>query len=255
MELAYDFPVETQQLYTADGKKANRVAVVRTDTNEILSTVSESYRLVHHREIFDLANDYMNKIGKPTVKYHMVNNGAKIVGEYTFKEIYEDVKKGDTVGLRLYFVNSYDTSCSISTSIGGLRLVCTNGMVVRGAEYNTRYRHSSSFIENGKLINVELPKPENVILSFKNGFEDWRRFSQINLDNDAVEAYRQRAIDDGVISSTIEKKAPDLEEQTAWGLYNNFTWYITHAEKSTASQLGKMTRYNKVANWFNEVFV
>jgi hypothetical protein len=252
MEQAFNFPVETQPLFTADGKKSDRVAVVRTDTNRILSTVGQGYKIVHHSEIFSLADDYMRTIGQPDVKYHTINNGARIVGEYTFKEVYEDVKKGDTVGLRLYFLNSYDGSSSISMSVGGLRLVCTNGMIVPGAEYNTKYRHSGNNIINGKLINVELPKPENVILSFKNGFDSWRKLASIELDD--VETYRRKAIEEGIISAAVEKKVPTLEEQTAWGLYNNFTQYITHEERSTASQTGKIMRYNRVATWFNEVF-
>ena len=252
-ETNFNFPVQLQDCFTADGKRVDRKAVVRTDTNTVISDVSPNYKLVHHSELFHMAEEYMKTIGPCTVKYHQFNNGARLLAEYTFKDIASDVKKGDVVGLKTYFANSYDGKSSIRLGVAGIRLACLNGMVVAGANKEASYRHMGNHIQDGRLVNIDFPEAKHVIGAFERGAKHWQHLSQIELSPEQINAYQEQAVGEGIITPKIIETT-DIEEFTAWGLYNKFTEQITHKERATSTLNGKIQRFNKVANWFEEVF-
>jgi hypothetical protein len=252
-ESNFNFPVETQELFTADGKRVPNKAVVRTDTNKVLSVVSQNYKLVHHSELFHMAEEYMKTIGPCNVKYHQMSNGARLMAEYTFKDIAADVKKNDVVGLRTFFINSYDGKSSIRLGVAGIRLACLNGMVVSGATNEASYRHMGDHIQDGRLVNIDFPEAKHVLGAFQRGAKHWEHLSRIELSPEQIKHWQDMAIQEGIITPLIEKH-DDIEEFTAWGLYNKFTEQITHRERATASAQGKIQRFNKVANWFEDVF-
>ena len=249
----FDFPVETQALFTADGKKSSRKAVVRTDLNKIIGEVGANYKLVEHRPIFEKAEAFIKTFGVPEIRYSSINHGAKIVGTYTFKDITGDVKVGDKVGLQIIAVNTHDGSQSVKISLAGLRLSCLNGNSIRDSEFNAAYRHTGKNIENGIITDLILPQPEMLMGSFQGAFKDWRRWATIKLTESDMHDFRAKAIDEKIIASKI-LEGGEFEENTAWGLYNKFTWHISHREKETASVLGKMSRLDKVSKWMTETF-
>lgn len=249
----FNFPVELQDCFTPDGKSVNRKAVVRTDTNTVISDVSVNYKLVHHSELFHMAEEYMKTIGPCTVKYHQLNKGARLLAEYTFKDIDVAVKKGDTVGLKTYFANSYDGKSSIRLGVSALRLACMNGMVVANANKEASYRHMGNHIQDGRLVNIDFPEAGHILQAFERGAKHWQTLSNIELSPEQIKHWEDIAVQEGIITpKIIENK--DIEEFTAWGLYNKFTEQITHKERATASIQGKLLRFNKVANWFEDVF-
>lgn len=252
--LEFNFPVQLQNCFTEDGKPITRRAVVRQDTNAVISDVSPNYKLVHHSELFDMAGEYMKKIGPCAVRYYQFNNGARLLAEYTFKDIVADVRRGDVVGLKTYFANSYDGKSSIRLGVAGIRLACLNGMVVAGANKEASYRHVGNHIQNGRLVNIDFPSAEHVLDAFQRGAKDWKKLSEIELSKEQVETYQDQAVVDGIITPKVLESS-DIEEFTAWGLYNKFTEQITHKERATSTLQGKLQRFNRVANWFEDVFI
>lgn len=251
MSEVYDFPVELQDLFTSDGKQSARKAVVRTDMNKIIGEVGANYKLVNHRPIFEKAEAFIKTFGTPTIKYTSINDGAKILGTYTFKEVTEEVKVGDRVGLVINAVNTHDGSQAVKLSLGGLRLTCLNGNSVMDAEFNASYRHTGKNIEGGQILDLVIPQPEMVMGAFQGAFKDWRQWAVQPLSKDDIGVFKQRAVEEGIITSKILTTPENLlEDYTAWGLYNQFTWQITHGEKDTASPINKMSRLNRVGKWF-----
>lgn len=250
----YDFPIEMKELYTKDGLLSKRKAIVRTDTNKLIADVSNTYQLVEHKYIFDIANEYMKKFGKPEINFHQSREGAHIIGEYTFKDIGAEVQKNDIIGLKLFFQNSYRGDASVKLSVAGLRLACTNGMTAHNNEINLSFRHTKTHIQEGKFVNLDLPHPESVVSRFKLSAEEWGRLTKIEFTEDELRKLLTDASLEGIIAKSILDDTPELEENTAWGLYNQMTYWISHREKESAQMAGKISRLNRIDRWFGEKF-
>ena len=234
-QASYDFPVELQQLRTPDGKVSKRKAVVRTDTNTILADVTSQYKLAYQHTI--------------------VGDGAKVLGEYDIRDVTGEVKVGDVVGMRINALATYDGKSAIRLTIGGLRLSCLNGMVVANCSHVLRFAHKGDQISaGGQLVDVKWPEISTIVNGFKLGAIQWGKLAALQLPAEDLNRYQQLAINDGIVTENAVLKGNPLEEPTAWGLYNKFTHYITHQEKATASPIGKLIRFNKVENWFQNVF-
>lgn len=250
----YEFPIELQELRTAGGLLSNRKAVVRTDTNQLIADVSNTYQLVEHKYLFDLADDYMKKFGQPEVKFHSTKGGAHMIGEYTFKDIGTEVVKGDVVGLKLFFHNSYRGDASIKLGVAGLRLSCLNGMCAHDNEFNIAFRHTKTHIEDGKFRNLDLPSPEKVVRQFNESSKEWAKLAAKELTEGEISIFLNQAIKDGIITKAILDNPYELEENSAWGLYNLLTHWISHKERASAQMSGKIFRLNRIDKWFAESF-
>lgn len=245
----FDFPTEVQNLFTKDGKQSSRKAIVRTDTNQIIGEVGANYKLVNHRPILEKAEAFIKTFGTPEINYRSMNDGARIMATYTFKDITGEVKVGDKVGLQINVINTHDGSQAVKVSLAGLRLTCLNGNSIKDGEFNAHYRHVGPGIENGEIIDLVLPAPELVMTSFQGAFKDWRDWAVQPLTRSDMDIFRAKAVDEGIISAKILTN-DNIDDGSAWGLYNQFTWQITHGEKETASPISKLNRLDKVSKWF-----
>ena len=245
MNTTYDFPVSLQKVYTKAGKEMPTVrAVVRDDTNEPIANVSNKYRLIPHMDVINAARGFISKLGTPTEGFHIAKNGALIVGEYVYKDITHAVKD-DFVGLRVFIENSYNAKKRLTVKIGGLVLKCTNGMVVPRDIYSMSIRHTGDNV-------IEWPDHGEILDKFGAESKKWIKYGQHDL-KDKYDDYLHKAVTDGVIHERA-LQAP-THGTTVWDLYNQFTYHITHNESQRASQIGKIHRSEKVANWLEEIFV
>lgn len=64
----WGFPIELQELRTAPGGvvAAKTRALVRTDSNEILATVSTRYKPILYSEVIEQAREFTSAFGTPT---------------------------------------------------------------------------------------------------------------------------------------------------------------------------------------------
>ena len=148
----YDFPVELQDVQTVGGVLIEgSQAVVRTDKNEPLAIVSDRYRLITHKELVEAADPFIKKLGKAEKIFTLEKNGARLVTEYTFRDNViklpghripgETRKVGDTVALRLYGINSYNTSTPFEIRLAAMVLRCLNGAMIGEDMFNVKFKH------------------------------------------------------------------------------------------------------------------
>jgi hypothetical protein len=197
----------------------------------------------------------MKAFGTPEINFHESKGGAHMIGEYIFKDHGVDVQKGDTIGLRLFFQNSYRADASVKLSVAGLRLTCLNGMTAYDNEFNIAFRHTKRHIEDGKFKDLLLPEPEEVVKQFKKSARSWTKLHERELKPADLDLFMQQAVKEGIITKSILDEPTELEENSAWGLYNKLTWWITHKEKATAQMSGKISRLNRIDRWFAEQFI
>lgn len=243
----FNFPVSLRPVFTAEGIEVPRVkAVVREDTKQPIANVSNRFKLITHAEVMEKAENFVRILGEPEVKYYPSSNGSILTAEYTYKELSEQVAKGDFVGLRVYIQNAYNATRSLIFRVGALRLVCLNGMIAPKDVFSITARHTID------MKDIEFPNPQQVLMGFQKMVKSCGELANIELSDDEVKTYAIRAVEENIVSEKA-LSAP-REDNTAWGLYNQFTYHINHNESNKATQLGKLNRLDRVSRWFGETF-
>src|SRR3954470_9200220 len=119
----YEFDVEVEKVFLQSGVEVpgTRV-VVRQDTGLPVATVSDKYMLVKHKTVMDAAEQFIGVFGEPERKYHMARGGARLVGEFTYRDRSNLIKvqKDDVVGLRVFVENSYNAEASVRVHVGAI---------------------------------------------------------------------------------------------------------------------------------------
>jgi len=241
----YDFPVNLQPMYLQTGELVPRAkAVVREDTMEPIATVSSQYRLIPHKQVMDEARDFIHSFGEPEISYTLVKNGAVLVAQCTYREHAIEVGVGESVGLRVYIENSYNATKSLCFKIGALNLVCLNGMVLSQDFFERSYRHVGD-------CKIEFPETSEMLETFQEQGNRWKRYNEDTFKDGVYDKMLDLAIEDKIVPTKI-KQTPAATQNNTWGLYNQFTHFVTHS--SNASPVGKMNKLGKIDQWFSKNF-
>ncbi len=193
-------------------------AIVREDSNELISIVKQSYQVVQNE---DLINQLMEELEQTDTSYEIdpshsfvENNRMRL--QVKFPEILINDGRSD-IALSLYMHNSYDMSEGVRIFWGAIRAICSNGMVF-GKILGKYYRkHTKGFqIEN---LNQELSRTADLLPMVQNRVK--------HLDSNPV-------TDDILISvenelgKKVAKQISGNEYETQWQLYNAITYLISH---------------------------
>jgi hypothetical protein len=223
----YDFPVRLSPIVAENQilipKKS---AVIRTDTNEPIGVVSDKYALVKHSEVVNSFREALNKDDYEE-RLEVTKGGALLFATYKLSGTQVEVKKGDFLALQFVAKNSYDGSRSFSLMMGALRLVCTNGMVI-GKNF---FSYSQKHLGNGVTIEPVFIKDTVSTLTKK-----FREMSPIMSKMASTKlpdlAGGYFSTDNVELPSYLLKEANNeynrAGEDTLWGLYNSYTYAISH---------------------------
>lgn len=238
----WNFPIELQELRTAPGGvvAARTKALVRTDSNEILATVSTRYKPILYSEVIDQARAFTSAFGAPTERVALSKNGAVMCAEYTYMDKTFAVAKGDVVGLRVYINNSYNTSSSVTVRIGCLVLSCLNGMVASKDVYSYSWRHSMGTV-------IAFPEPKELLGAYTALSHTIDDYSNTALSSvQLLPALTDLAPVLGVASVTkVTEKIHSMgTKATVWDLMQASTYEITHCNK--AGYVYKLNKLSKV---------
>lgn len=240
----YDFPVEKQPLYTKDGIMVPRTcAIVRTDTNRPISTVSDQYSIIKHEEMVNRVLDCVKRFGEPKAKFDIAQDGRKLICQFDFADKTLALKKGDKIGLRVFARGTYDAKQSMLIDIGGLRLQCTNGMVSSKSEISIKVNHKGN-------VDWSMPHHDELWDVFARAGKRWEYLQTLDLTESEYTAISEKAVHDDIIPEKALLSPKD--GFSAWDMYNQFTHFVTHTSK--AMPLGKFARLNKIDGFFQEVF-
>lgn len=243
----YDFPVTLEPAYTKLGKEIPRArVVVRGDTDAPIATVSTRYKLVEHSDVFRQAQSYITGLGDPKNEFIIANNGARAIGQFTFMDKTLAVAKGDLVGLRVFVENTYNARGSIKVRLGGIRLVCMNGMVRHSDVFNLSVKHTGE-------AKIDFPPIERVMQTFQSTVNQYKQYAGMELTADAYKGSAEAAVRNHIVPASAIENIPDTE-RTVWDLFNRFTYHITHKETSRSTGAGKITRLNRASKWIDDTF-
>lgn len=220
------FPVRKEPFFYA-GQETGKSLIIREDSNELISVVSNDYLLIPNRLIIDEMLKSQSEILN-FQKSSIYSNGSSFKVELGLKYDNIEVQPGDFVGAILSLENSYDGSKSLRLSLNAERLVCSNGMKTNQLLYSSSTRHIGdktpedvvremiTFFDEGvetfgsaanKLVSMTKKKlDEKIKKKFLSMFKDHPNYVM------------------ELIAEEILKEKPS----TLWDLYNCFTYTMTH---------------------------
>lgn len=228
------FPVSLTEIDVPGFDARGFQAVVRKDTGKVLGIHRRGYHLIPNREIFKrfedvLASSSINLSGLE-VKDAVAQEGRMVVRSYIFQNIHNEPQVGDLVKFVLKVTNSYDGGLAFRAFMSGLRLVCTNGMVVPSDRSSTVYgRHTSGFSPDRAVSKILY-----AVDSFMHWGKMWQKWSEREVTSDDAKGVFEAFPD---INHRLMGRLEDAWSvessqagSTVWALYNALTRWSTHAE-------------------------
>lgn len=249
-----DYTVEKRKLLTADGiEVTGRKATVRTDTNEVLGIVSDSYNICQNEEAFSFL-DYVEDV-------EYVRSGTTHAGlVYVIGRLPEVNILGDSFQPYIIIQTGHTGGISLKACICPLRIVCQN-------QFNYAFKNTNNAISIRHSTNLESKLEEAKFLMKSVA----AHMSQVTKE---AEKYANTKVDSSQIAEIINTIFPiteDLSDNmtrnieakrvafieaynsydnsnftgTAWGLFNAYSDFFTHQTPSrkTATSSDNMFAY------------
>ena len=220
--------------------------IVREDTGEILSCMTDEYKLITNRQVFNYANPMIRKSGGEIKEVSVFSDGARTTVKWHFPNEKVSVRKGDMMTPEIVIRNSYDGTIGLNILAGAFRLVCTNGMIIGVIAQNYKNKHS---VYNVSLDDIE-PVIDETIKKTKIIFKD--EFP-ILIDNNIKERHIVKFIElfplqaNQVVTQRLIVDRP----KTFWDLFNVGTNVLTHhmSRNSESTHTLENSLYGTMKKW------
>ncbi len=209
--------LENTDTFLPNGYKA----IVREDTNEVISIVKNSYKVVKNSDLIDKLLRELATCGQSfrIDPSHSFVSNERMRLQITFPELKLRDRESD-IALSAFIHNSYDQSEGVRFYFGAIRAICTNGMVFGKILSKYYSRHTSGFsFEN---LGEKLAEAREYFPEIQ---ERINRLELLRVDEQLVES----------VSTKISKRLAEqciAEEEvgriTQWKLLNRLTNHISH---------------------------
>lgn len=206
-------------------------AIIRADTKEWISTVTENYEVVSNTEVI---NNTINALDALDFEYEinetesfLTNHRMRLVlsvPDLAFNEGTSDVKP--TVDIR----NSYNYSEGVRILMGAIRTVCTNGFVFMKVAKKFYHRHTKG-IEVEKIqkriieMRESIPEVERRIQELKRRQPN-KKLMDILRDKMSKTIMRKAGLGEDKNEPIFPRQNPRKFNQ--YQLYNLLTYIISH---------------------------
>lgn len=234
---------------TTDNKEIDNTGykfIVREDTNDILSCVTEEYRLVPNKSIIESATPTLKEVGAILTEAQSFGNGSRTSWTWKIPNIKVKIGPKDYVNPTITLRNSYDGTVQLHILAGAFRLVCSNGLVIGVTISKKVNKHS--------IYNVDLDKIEDTIkdtvYTVKDVFDrDFPVLTETKVNPKHVAGLIKMFPD-----FTIESMAQYLmahKPKTYWDLLNTATYIATHHMRRNYETTHKLESsiYPTVSKW------
>ena len=224
-----EIPVTYDVVRTTTGKQhdvdSGYKLIVRKDTNDVLSCVTNSYKLITNKEIMTKANPILKNQGAVLDDLQMFGNGARVKYKYRFPDIKVKIAKDDYVNPQILINNSYDSSTEVSAMGGAFRILCANGLVIGFSLGKEGARHTiwNQETEIEKIINSVINKTQKV---FDNDFPMMIEKEVKTKDNKKLLEMFPGYTMESMVQYLIANPPKNY-----WDLLNAATWTSTHVMK------------------------
>ena len=207
--------------------------IVREDTGQILSCMTNAYKTISNNEIIDIAAPTLKEKGAVLTDVRMFADGARTKWTYRLSDTKVKVAKADYINPEVTITNSYDGSTEASAHGGAFRLVCSNGMTIGYALGKQGHRHIvwDKSAEIDRLINNVI---NNTLKVFDNDFP-------MMIEKEVKKEHVGKAIEmfPGYVMEQMVQNLLANPPKNYWDLLNNCTWVATHVMKRESESTHK----------------
>jgi len=207
--------------------------IVREDTNEVLSCMTNSYKTISNDDIMNKATPVLEEKGAVLTDVRMFGDGARTKWTYRLNDTKVKVDKDDYLNPEITITNSYDGSSEASAHGGAFRLVCSNGMIIGYALSKQGSRHVvwDKSEEIQKIINNVI---NNTLKVFDSDFP-------MMIEKEVNKKHIGKAIEmfPGYVMESMVQNLLAEPPKNYWNLLNNCTWVATHAMKRESESTHK----------------
>ena len=121
----------TSTLPHKDEKSTGYKFIVNENTGNVISCMSDNYKLVTNQEVMKEVEPIMNKSKAVFKEAQMFGgNNARTKWTWYYPGIKVKVSKDDVLNPEITIQNSYDGSWELSFLAGAFRLLCANGLTI-----------------------------------------------------------------------------------------------------------------------------
>ena len=198
--------------------------IVREDNGDVLSCVTNDYKLVTNQEVMDKALPIIEKNKGTLDEVKTFSQGART--NWTFRFHKNPIKiDGENIYPQMNIKNSYDGSTQVNVLGGAFRLVCSNGLVVGRILGKKSERHSiwNPKLQNGHIGNIVQETIDQMETVLNNEFP--KLISSKVRQKDIVNILQRFP------TTQIEHLSNYLaanKTETYWDLFNAATWVLSH---------------------------
>lgn len=208
-------------------------AIVREDTNEVISVVRDSYQLVRNEDLIKELLYQLATLGTgfridPT---HSFVENARMRLQVTFPELKLQDSESD-IALSLFVHNSYDMSEGVRVYFGAIRAICSNGMVFGDILHRAYSKHTKGFSLDDLGDKLEMAKETFPVIQHR--IRQLER--QMVTPELMVEVEKQ--VGKRLAQQVLEEQ--EMHRITQWQLLNRLTNWVSHD-----LELPKRARYQE----------
>ncbi len=228
-------------------------AIIREDTNTVLSVHGDGYFPYQNHQMVDLLDKVSQQVGLPIHKGGYFGGGEKVYLQLKSN----DLKLGnDRVEGFITGVNSFDGSTSLAFGLSNITISCQKSFFAAFRNLNAKIRHTKNMEMRIDDICRGL---EGVLVEEKEMFEDIKKLSEtkmtkkqedwvtrtlfnimkdvdLNSDKDVSTVTRNRLSRFYVdLNGEVKEKGDNL-----WGLFSGVTKYTTHSLSKGDNSENKM---------------
>jgi len=184
---ALNFEIERKPIAIAGTNKLidGRQVILRKDTQEPLSIVSDDYRLLPHGEVMAKPMEFLEGNGFSVNRFYFIREGAKALVELTSTNVMKIA--GDNYKLKLFMLNSYDKTSAFKVQYGLFRLKCLNGlgfwMAGKYSKMSILHIGKDKLFEDDKDSVIKLISNQNTYLENFEGIMN--KLTDIKIGDDA----------------------------------------------------------------------
>jgi len=248
-----NWSVRQESILTESGIEVPKYnAIVREDTNKVLSVMGSDYYPYQNSELIALLERVSNQTGM-----EVKNSGSFGDGQKVFIQLKSnDLKLGnDRIEGYLTGINSYDGSTSLAFGPSNVTISCQNTFYAAFRDMNNKVRHTKNMVIKIDDICKGL---EDLVKEEKKIFDNIIKLSETRFDSAIQESVTRKLFDvkkefklnDEKLSTQTKNKLSrfhvnlhgEISEkgENLWGLFSGITKYTSHSISNEYSGESKM---------------
>jgi len=228
-------------------------AIVRDDTNEVLSIHGEGYYPYQNHQLIELLDKVSQQSGLPIHRGGLFGNGEKVFIQLKSN----DMKLGnDRIEGYITGINSFDGTTSLAFGPSNITISCQNTFFGAFRSMDTKVRHTKNMVMRvedicrglEKVIDEESKMFEDIKMLSETRMtkqnEDWVTRVLFNIERE-VDLNNEKQVS-SVTRNKLNRFYVDLNGElkekgdSMWGLFSGVTKYTTHSMNKGDNSENKM---------------